>query len=328
MNEKSPTSEMKTFPEKLKEVLFVCAVPVIALTIYFIVWLPGVFASLKILQAGSAPDDFTWVPSTEALIVRTIHTVIIMALSFLAFFIYSLMKKQTYTHTLAQAGLRLRTRTDAINMGMVFSTWFITFFAGNLIASLVNEAWSGFYEFPLTNTALQDPTIFLLSAIQAGPDEEIALVPLIVMSGVGAMQIVSRQAGKIILVCLISIAVIGRIAFHLYYGVGAIVAEGIWAAGLILAWFLWRNVWGAILAHSLNNALSALSLIPGWEFLGDTKIFIYLACVIFMLVNNKNFTRHWNNFTLAWKQDSAEELVDGAYLKTERGTEPQVTENI
>ena len=134
------------------------------------------------------------------------------------------------------------------------------------------------------------------SSIQAGPLEEIALVPFILMLLATVPVVRTRKVG---LRAVIRIAVVARLLFHLYYGPIAFISITVWAGGIIAVWLTYRNVWGTLLAHSVSNGLITLSVGPGLHWLFDVKILVIIGCAVLSPVVLRQF---FTRFSVLLKQ--------------------------
>lgn len=247
-------------------------------------WLPGVITSLSVLLVGAPPSHQpVWSTGWGSLPEDTALAVATLMLCATGFLFYSVFRRNNFAQTVRDIGLALSTPIDWRLLFIGFSCWYFFHFLGAFVGSLVQGFLPSFHV--TTSTVPQDDVLpFFLNVIQAGPTEEIALVPLFLLLITAAFPVRFQRLGLWVAVVL---AVCARVSFHLYYGPVAFVQHSVWALGVIATWFIVRNVWGTLLAHSCSNGIIALSIAPGYSFLAQVQVLIFLCALVLLALNRK-----------------------------------------
>ncbi|MCP3425170.1 CPBP family intramembrane metalloprotease [Rothia sp. AR01] len=115
-----------------------------------------------------------------------------------------------------------------------------------------------------------------LNVLSAGVQEELPLVPGIIM-----LMLFARVKPWMAIV----LAMLARLSFHLYYGPNAIPGFLIWAFLIILIWRIAPTVWGLVLGHTFNNAVSAFNLTnpEAFELVEPVAIILAVIAAVVML---------------------------------------------
>lgn len=246
---------------------------------FLIGWTGGVSRYLEILFSGSAPQTAVWANSWDDLRKHTARSIGILLTCATCFIIYGAHQKRTFLDTTRDIGFTVFSKHSITMLCFAFSGWYVSHFGAGFIARTLST-YIPRYDIATGAVPPENTVSFFLATIQAGPTEELALVPLFLLLIPAAFPKRYRRWG---LGVAITLAIAARVSFHLYYGPTAFVQHSIWAAGVIITWLITRNVLGLILAHSCSNGLLSLAISPAYSWLVYLHLCIFFICLIVLL---------------------------------------------
>lgn len=268
-----------TTQASLKSFCLRTALLILPILVFLKGWGSGAHFAIQTLLNGSAPEHTVWSNSWSDLMSRTVDSILILLLCAIGFAIYGKFKERTFAETTQDIGLTLFSKSSVKMFVFAFSGWYISLAVGSWVAWALTEYFP-MYDVTTASVPQQNVIPFFLSSIQAGPTEEIALVPLFLLLIPAAFPARYRNWS---LGFAIILAFVARVSFHLYYGPTAFVKHSLWAAGIILVWLITRNVLGLILAHSFSNGLIALAIDPSYSWAIGLN-FLLLLVSLFVLI--------------------------------------------
>lgn len=245
---------------------------------YLFGWGAATTRAVEVLLDGSAPPNLTWGNDWEDVRRKTFKSITTLILCAVGFFFYRTHQRQKFTQIIRDIGLSHTTKSNLRMFFIAFSGWYVSHFIGAIIAGEFYNILPR-YKISATTVPPENTLPFFLHAIQAGPTEEIALVPLFLLLIPSVFPPKYRKVGVGV---AITLAVAARVSFHLYYGPTAFVQHSIWAIGVITTWYFARNVWGIMLAHSCNNGLIALATDPSLSWLLEAQFYIFIGCLLLL----------------------------------------------
>lgn len=238
-------------------------------------WGASAFQALEILSSGLPPENPVWTNSWEQLYPHTAGSIAILIICATGFTMYGAHQRKTFLETTSDIGFSLVGKDNVKMFLLSFSGWYVSFLVGLWIAHLLTSYFPR-YNVNTESVPAENSIPLFLSAIQAGPTEELALVPLFLLLMPAALPQRCRKWG---LGIAIALAIVARVSFHLYYGPSSFVQHSIWAAGVIITWLITRNILGLVLAHSCSNGLIALAVDPSFSWLQWVQFTVFGICL-------------------------------------------------
>lgn len=235
--------------QQVINVILRCVVFILPLTLYAAIFGTGISLSIVTLANGGPLTAYPWRNDASGLYSRIAEVIVVLAGSFACLFVASLLNNQKTSELLIAASIRPapgKVRSWLLFLPLAMIGWYAAVILQSGVRKIVESvAPSWVYSYPLNDMHLS--IYAYLSTGMAGLLEEILLVPV--------MLVCFRVAGVKTPIA-ITIAVACRVLFHLYYGPVAYLSHALWALVVVLAWYIFPNVWGLVVMHGLANALT------------------------------------------------------------------------